>query len=126
MKTKEESARDYCNIPQDLFIDDEERYYRDFQKYDGFKSGVEFAESWISVEDELPDQIAHREKQSNGNILIFYENYIVKGYYKNKARSHDVLMGVWMPCSVCWYFNVILPQNSIAFVVTHWRPINRK
>lgn len=42
MKTIEDAARDHCNIKKDLIIDEEERYYRDFQKYDGFKAGAEF------------------------------------------------------------------------------------
>ena len=54
MKTIEEAAREFCNIKKDLIIDEEERYYKDFQKYDGFKAGAEFAQRWTSVEEELP------------------------------------------------------------------------
>ena len=54
MKTIEEAAREFCNIKQDLVIDEEERYYQNFDKYDGFKAGVEFAQRWISINDELP------------------------------------------------------------------------
>jgi hypothetical protein len=42
MKTKEEIeklARQHCNIKEDLIIDEEERYYKDFQKYDGYVEG---------------------------------------------------------------------------------------
>ena len=38
----EEAARSHCNIKQDLIIDEEERYYKDFKKYDGFNAGVDF------------------------------------------------------------------------------------
>ncbi len=34
----EREARLYCNIKESLVIDAEERYYKDFQKYDGFKA----------------------------------------------------------------------------------------
>ena len=42
MKTKEEIeqlAKQLCNIPIDLVIDEEERYYKNFQKYDGIIQG---------------------------------------------------------------------------------------
>lgn len=67
MKTIEEAARDHCNIKKDLIIDEEERYYRDFQKYDGFKAGAEFAQRWISVNDELPKV---DEKGFSKNVLV--------------------------------------------------------
>jgi len=34
----EREARLYCNIKESLVIDAEERYYKDFQKYHGFKA----------------------------------------------------------------------------------------
>ena len=55
MKSIEEEAREYGNIDKDLIIDTEERYYKNFQKYDGFKAGVEFAQDWIPVNKELPE-----------------------------------------------------------------------
>ena len=42
MKTKEEIeqlAKQLCNIPIDLVIDEEERYYKNLQKYDGIILG---------------------------------------------------------------------------------------
>lgn len=42
MKSKEEIeqlAKKLCNIPVDLVIDEEERYYKNFQKYDGVVLG---------------------------------------------------------------------------------------
>ena len=42
MKSKEEIeqlAKQLCNIPIDLVIDEEERYYKNFQKYDGIIQG---------------------------------------------------------------------------------------
>ena len=57
MNTIEDAAREHCNIKKDLIIDEEERYYKDFQKYDGFKAGAEFAQRWIPVEEELPEKL---------------------------------------------------------------------
>ena len=34
----EKEARLYCNIKESLVLDEKERYYKDFQKYDGFKA----------------------------------------------------------------------------------------
>ena len=42
MKTKEEIerlAKQLCNIPIDLVIDEEERYYKNLEKYDGIIQG---------------------------------------------------------------------------------------
>ena len=42
MKSKEEIeqlAKELCNIPIGLVIDEEERYYKNFQKYDGIILG---------------------------------------------------------------------------------------
>lgn len=55
MKSKEQSARDFCNIKHDLMIDDEERYYKDFQKYDGFKAGFDESNRWVLFDDEKPN-----------------------------------------------------------------------
>lgn len=91
-----------------------------------FRSGVEFAQRWIPVEYEMPAKITNPSPQSNGNTLYFYENYLIKGYYENKSKTEEVLIGVYMPCSVCWYFNVIKPVYTLNFIVTHWRPIELK
>ena len=37
------TARKYANITHNKEIDDEERYYKDYQKYDGFIAGYEQA-----------------------------------------------------------------------------------
>lgn len=39
-KEIEKEARKHCNIKLDLIIDEEERYYKNFQKYDGFIAGA--------------------------------------------------------------------------------------
>lgn len=39
-ETLEEAARNYANITHNRPLDEEERYYRDYQKYDGFIAGA--------------------------------------------------------------------------------------
>ena len=38
----EEAARKYANITHNRPLDDEERYYNDYQKYDGFIEGAKW------------------------------------------------------------------------------------
>ena len=46
----EREARLYCNIKESLVIDAEERYYKDFQKYDGFKACAKWMRDKIQGE----------------------------------------------------------------------------
>lgn len=92
---------------------------------DAFNSGVDFAEQFISVEEELPPHITKPMPQTNGNTLYFYENYIVKGYYKNEGKTEDILMATYRPNSVSWYFLVHKQEGTFNFIVTHWIPINK-
>ena len=43
----EGQSRNHCNIKQDLIIDYEERYYKDFQKYDAFIDGAKWMKEQI-------------------------------------------------------------------------------
>jgi len=68
----EESARKYCNIKSDLVIDEEERYYKDFQKYDGFKAGAGFALYELRKPSEsvpTPDLESYRVLGRNTSII---------------------------------------------------------
>ena len=86
---------------------------------------LEGENEWISVEDELPKQITYTvEDEENGNTLYFYEHYAVKGYFENKAKTESTWIGVYRPCSVGWYFQVIKPQKTVNFIITHWKHIN--
>ena len=40
MKELEIEARKYANITHNRVLDEEERYYKDYQKYDGFIAGA--------------------------------------------------------------------------------------
>lgn len=51
MKTKQEIeqlAKQLCNIPIDLVINEEERYYKNFQKYDGIIQGYTKCQEYMA------------------------------------------------------------------------------
>lgn len=70
-----------------------------------FKAGVQFAEEWISVDDELPSK-------DIGIVLLMFD------YYPENVTTGDVDR------------NDGLIYPHYRFVdwkkITHWRPINRK
>ena len=102
MKTIEDAAREFCNIKQDLVIDEEERYYQNFDKYDGFKAGVEFAQRWISINDELPSMREYcLVKLSDGTVMY--------------AQFTYVGCNIFWSCGTSW--------QSSDRPVTHWRQI---
>jgi hypothetical protein len=78
-------------------------------KYDAFKSGVEFAQRWISVDEELPPC-------SDIDILIKGINY--------EGQEGIVDIG-YMHESVPCIENFISLSGEI-YEVTHWRPIELK
>jgi len=49
--TLEEAARKYANIIHNRPLDDEERYYKDYQKYDGFIAGAKWQQEQDSGKD---------------------------------------------------------------------------
>lgn len=91
MKSKEEIeqlAKQLCNIPIDLVIDEEERYYKNFQKYDGIIQGyTQCQEDMIDKKytelqlrffaDELIKGIEEKNKQGYEDIKVDYESLIL-------------------------------------------------
>ena len=73
------------------------------KKYQGFKAGVEFAQRWISVEDELPEEqgyylvIAPHSFPKNCNIVVaeFYEDN--KTFYSESSDSPITDATHWRP-----------------------------
>ena len=106
MKSIEEAAKERAGLKKNQRIDDEEKYYNGHlcEKYFCFKSGVEFAQRWIPVEEELPETNEFYESKIC-LVKNTYGNVNVARYYSNTKL---------------WYF------NSSDFVVTHWRPIERQ
>lgn len=104
MKSIEEEAREYGNIDKDLIIDTEERYYKNFQKYDGFKAGVEFAQDWIPVNKELPEWYTGCRL----DILVKKETF----NYPASVKIHTI------------YSDKDIQELKEMY--THWRPIELK
>ena len=78
-----------------------------------FKAGVEFAQRWISVEDELPE--FDKSKYPNGDFEIFLVK-MATGSISHKIKycvANLIAEGRWS-CESDWN------------VVTHWRPIELK
>ena len=78
-----------------------------------FKAGVEFAQRWISVEDELPE--FDKSKYPNGDFEIFLVR-MSTGSISPKVKycvANLIAIGRWS-CEFDWN------------VVTHWRPIELK
>ena len=78
-----------------------------------FKAGVEYAQRWISVEDELPD--FDKSKYPNGDFEIFLVR-VSTGSINPKVKycvANLIAEGRWS-CESDWN------------VVTHWRPIELK
>jgi hypothetical protein len=102
MKTVEQAAQESRQFDDGLFPN-----WSDANIWDGaFEAGVEFAQRWISVEDELPEQVDVYEdlseevlaKTDNGAIWLSKYDHFVKDWT-------DV---------------------EIYMKVTHWRPIEYK
>ena len=105
MKTIEEAIIEYSENA-DI---DEETYIADV--YDGFKAGVEFAQRWIPVEEELPEvgaMVLTKMEKRHGDTWV-------QNYYSTATRLEN--QGEWQ--TVNWV------DHSISFGhITHWRPIN--
>ena len=113
METVKEKARDYaiheywgvCEIVDcDGMIDKSE---------EDFKAGVEFAQRWIPVEEELPEvgeMVLTKMEKRHGDTWV-------QNYYSTATRLEN--QGEWQ--TVNWV------DHSISFGhITHWRHIDIK
>lgn len=107
MKTIEQASMDHIENTMGQFL------YKD----QSFKAGVEFAQQWISVEDELPE--AH---------IPYRNDCIVSDYVI--AKTID---GNWFKLRLIkWtskgrlFSNWVNSEDYTYFTVTHWRPIELK
>jgi len=98
MKTIKEAAEEYAGFNKIGIVNDRIR---------AFKAGVEFAQRWISVEDELPEI-----KKERYQIFIKrafkidpYEVFSINTLIKSKENLIEIFS---------------------EFSVTHWRPIELK
>jgi len=102
MKTIEEEAKQYADKTYDIYAmlyseDDLNANKENLIK--DFKAGVEFAQRWIPIEEELPPV--------NRTVLIEYDDAIV-GVLKYKK-----------------YIGFTSYRSDLS-KITHWRPINLK
>lgn len=106
MKTTSEAAIAYASIKSssDVFI---ESHIKDF------KAGIEFAQRWISVEEELPpigEMVLTKMEKRHGDTWVQH-------YYSTATRLEN--QGEWQ--DVNWV------DHSMSFGhITHWRPIELK
>ena len=101
-----EAAKDYSKSKSSSEV------FRSAHETD-FKAGVEFAQRWISVEDELP--YFDKSKYPNGDFEIFLVR-MSTGSISPKVKycvANLISVGRWS-CESDWN------------VVTHWRPIELK
>jgi hypothetical protein len=73
-------------------------------KYDAFKSGIEFAQRWISTNEEVPEI-----KEESYQILAKHSDGIVNTYWVPKIPPEG-------------YLRDFFSRGE----VTHWRPIELK
>ena len=84
-----------------------------FQCETHFEAGIEFAQRWISVEEELPpigEMVLTKMEKRHGDTWV-------QNYYSTATRLEN--QGEWQ--TVNWV------DHSISFGhITHWRPIELK
>ena len=101
MKTIEQAQEDYANntfIEPDTYIG---------EIYNAFKAGVEFAQRWIPVEEELPE---------------IGEKVITK-MAKDKRTSYGIATRIREE----WEINAHWIDHTFSNMnITHWRPIELK
>lgn len=134
MKTKEEIINNH--------LDDIDVFYQDsFES--GFRYGVEFAERWISVEEELPEEgkwvIAKHSRgtwfdnsdQENVNVVIVKLRWGISEEQRERMpecerkriyTSSDVFGNNTKP----YAWETFGPGSFFGQEITHWRPINHK
>ena len=108
MKKIQEAAKEYSINSNSNFVEDGEKE---------FKAGVEFAQRWIPVEEELPEESQDWHHERNQNYK-YYDNVLCKSK-NNKvfvARRYSFLNG-----NIKWNVSST-SENSI----THWRQIELK
>lgn len=104
MKTIEDLALEYVNSTSIIFPDDSVKK--------AFKKGVEFAQRWISVDDELPP--------CSG------EDILIKGIdFEGRKDIPDIGYMHTSSNNIPYKENFISLSGEIM-EVTHWRPIEFK
>lgn len=95
MKTIKEAAKEYTRMTYEEVYEPGDLSEQKLQCLNDFKKGVEFAQRWIPVEEELPTYLTH--------VLL-------------KSANGKVQIG----CFMDGMFNIEYHNPN---KVTHWRPI---
>lgn len=105
MKTIEEEAKENCEYIQDSL--------RQYDKHfvEAFKDGVEFAQRWIPVEEELPpcsdEDLLLKGIDDRGIHGIVDIGYMHDSHDGKSCLSNFMSLG------------------GVLITITHWRPIER-
>ncbi len=78
-----------------------------------FEAGVKFAQTWISVEEEMPT-IDHCEKRTQ---------FLTKGYFEINSKKGDMH---YITTRLSSIVDRVYFETPSFFTVTHWRMIEIK
>jgi len=108
MKTIEEAAREN----QETYSDDPHAI-----GYDAFIGGVEFAQRWIPVEEELPENTFLFEHPNFESIRFLVTGTNGKEWIANRKKQKDssIIPYSFFSCETGRYYSI-----------TQWRPIELK
>lgn len=117
MRTIEKAAKVHSNL-LDLSLEARDNICKsDFEI--SFKAGAEFAQQWISVEDELPE-----------TLLTDIENVQYSEHILLKVNGYDhPFIGYYMKANDDEFFEFVPESITNEFMqelITHWRPIDIK
>ena len=111
MKTIEEEAKEFSNTRGSQSCKSMREIEYDTGRFVGFKSGIEFAQRWISVKEELPELI---ELTYSDNILF-------------KRKDGLISLGMFHISAIYGkYFITDSGEQVSDTYITHWRPIELK
>lgn len=116
MKTIEEAAKEYSEIVVLKETDASLTELKEYAQTD-FKAGVEFAQRWIPVEEELPNPLPRNKSGIIDNDDLLLLKYIP--YY-------SLEFGVLRELNGELYWEIPDVGNAPLADVTHWRPIELK
>ena len=106
MKTIEEAAKEYGRATGD----NPDKPIN--AGYGGFMAGVEFAQRWIPVEEELPQKM---QTEPTVSKVVQVKS---KNFKEPFCAFYDHLHNIWIPYP--------FGSNSQILRITHWRPTEIK
>ena len=123
MKTIEEAAREYAGINKDKYANIAHTYSK-LDIADAFSAGLEFAQRWIPVDEELPEIEKQVEALFEGDVDFERSEYV---FLKVKGYPHP-FVGFYVRESGRCFFDLMYMANALIsqLYITHWRPIEIK